>query len=94
MMCLLCDVKFLSDYQLRNHYIWHHQVNENDAYLNDLFKPDTIYRACDICRLEFYNSRIKKNHMFLFHYGQMAGNRGNGQLSLNILRRGPITYYL
>ena len=31
--------------------------------------------------------------MFLFHYGQMGGNRGNGQLPLNILRRGPITYY-
>ena len=30
--------------------------------------------------------------MFLFHYGQMGGNRGNGQLPLNILRRGPITY--
>ena len=31
--------------------------------------------------------------MFLFHYGQMGGLRGNGQLPINILKRGPITYY-
>ena len=93
MRCLLCDVKFLSDDQVRNHYIWDHQVNENRLYLNNLFKPDTIYRACDICQLEFDNSGIKKNHMFLFHYRQICGNRGNGQLPLNIFRRGPITYY-
>ena len=31
--------------------------------------------------------------MFLFHYGQMDGNRENGQLPINSLRRGPITYY-
>ena len=31
--------------------------------------------------------------MFLFHYGQIGGNRGNGQLPVNILRKGTITYY-
>ena len=92
MRCLLCNVNFLNEDQLKNHYIWYHQINENDVYLNDLFKPGTIYRACNICQIEFDNSRIKKNNMFLFHYGQMGGNRGNGQLPLNILRRGPITY--
>ena len=34
-----------------------------------------------------------KKTMFLFHYGQMGGNRGNGQLPVNILKRGSITYY-
>ena len=29
--------------------------------------------------------------MFLFHYGQMGSNRGNRQLPINILKRGPIT---
>ena len=93
MKCLLCNINFLSEVELKNHYIWQHQINENDVYLNDLFKPDSIYRSCDICQTEFANSRAKKNHMFLFHYGQMGGNRGNGQLPVNILRRGPITYY-
>ena len=42
--------------------------------------------------MDFENSR-KKNHMFLFLYEQTGGNRGNGQLPINILRRGQITYY-
>ena len=93
MKCLLSNVNFLSEVELKNHYIWQHQINENDVYINDLFKPDSIYRSCDICQIEFENSRAKNNHMFLFYYGQMGGNRGNGQLPVNILRRGPITYY-
>ena len=72
MKCLLCNVNYLSEDELRNHYIWQHLINENDVYLNDLFKADTVYKGCDICQIEFENSRSKKNHMFLFHYGQMG----------------------
>ena len=93
MKCLLCNVNFSSEDELRNHYIWKHLINGNDVYLNDLFKPDGIYTRCDICQIEFENSRSKKNHMLLFHYGQIGGNRGNDQLPVNILIRGPITYY-
>ena len=39
----------------------------------------------------------KKKHMFLYHYGtkQQMGGRGpaRSDLPLNILRRGPMTYY-
>ena len=34
--------------------------------------------------------------MFLFHYGkhrQIGGNRGTSTLPINVLKRGPITYY-
>ena len=31
--------------------------------------------------------------MFLFHFGKTGGNRGNGQLQINVLKRGAITYY-
>ena len=31
--------------------------------------------------------------MFLFHYNQMGGNRGNHQFPVNILRRDPIKYF-
>ena len=31
--------------------------------------------------------------MFLLHYKQMGGNRRNQQLPINVLRRGPITYF-
>ena len=93
MKCLLCNVNFLSEDELRNHYIWQHLIDENDVYLNDLFRPDSFCEGCDICQTEFENSRSKKNHMFLFHYGQMGSNRENRQLPINILKRGGITYY-
>ena len=70
-----------------------HLINENEVDFKGLFKPDTIYRGCDFCHVEFENARSKNNHMFLFHHGQMGGNSGNGQLPVNILKRGPITYY-
>ena len=31
--------------------------------------------------------------MFLFHYNQSEGSRMNQQLPLNVLKRGPITYF-
>ena len=31
--------------------------------------------------------------MFLFHYKQMIGNKGNQQLPVNILRKDPIKYF-
>ena len=31
--------------------------------------------------------------MFLFHYNQSGGSRMNQQLPLNVLKRGPITYF-
>ena len=93
MKCLFCNLNFLIEDVLRNHYIWQHFVSENDVYFKDLFKPDTHYKGCNICKIDFENSRIRKNRMFLFHYNQMSGNRGNGQLPTNILRRGPINYF-
>ena len=57
-----------------------------------LFSPDNTSKRCDECEIEFKICRLKKNHNFLFHYQQTAGSR-NQQLPLNILRRGPITYY-
>ena len=93
MKCLLCNLSFSIEDTLRNHYILQHLVNKNDVYFKDLFAPDTNYRGCDICMIDFNNSRSRKNHMFLFHYNQMGGNRGNQQLPVNILKRGPIKYF-
>lgn len=77
MKCLLCNATFLSEVDLKNHYFRKHSINENNIYLNDLFRPDTIYKGCDICDMDFENSRSKKNNMLLFHYGQTGVNRGN-----------------
>ena len=93
MQYLLCNINFLSEDVLNNHYVWQHLVNENDVYFNDLFKPDTNYRRCDICQIDFGNLRIRKSHMFLFHYDQTGSKRGKSQLPINILRRGPIMHF-
>ena len=93
MKCLLCNLNFLTDETLKNHYIWQHLVNEDNCYFKDLFKPDINHRGCDICKIDFKNSRTRKNHMFLLHYNQMGCNRRNPQLLINVLRKGPITYF-
>ena len=89
MQCLLCDSNFLSEEVLKNHYIYYHSINENDAHFKDLFQPNTSDRKCDFCILNFKKEEV----MFLFHYGQMGGSRGTCQLPLNVLKRRPITYY-
>ena len=78
---------------LKNHYIYYHSINKNDAHFKDLFQPNTINRKCDFCHIESQKERSKKIHMFLFRYGQMGGSKDAGQLALNVLKRGPITYY-
>ena len=83
MHCLLCTINVLCEDVLNNH----------NVYFNDLFKPDTNYRKCDICQNDFGSLRIRKNHMFLFYYGQTGSKRGKSQLPINILKRGPIKYF-
>ena len=92
MKCLLCNANFLIKVELKNHYIWFHYVNENVTHFNNLFKPDSPNKSCNICEMYFENSRSKKNYMFLFHHGQTRGSRGRN-LPINVLRIGPITYY-
>ena len=87
------QLKLLSDETLKKHYIWQHLVNEDDCCFKDLFTPDTNIKSCDICTLDFKNSRTRKNHVFLLHYNQMGGNRRNEQLPINILQRGPLKYF-
>ena len=44
-------------------------------------------------KLILKTQEVKKKNMFLFHFGHTGGNRGNGQLQINVLKRGAITYY-
>ena len=63
----------MTDETLRTHCIWQHSVNENEYFFKDLFLPDNNLKNCDRCMMEFKNCRVKKNHMFLFHYNQAGG---------------------
>lgn len=80
---------------LKKHFINYHAVNEDDVFLKNLFKPDTLEKKCKICRVNFDTARMAKKHMFLFHYctKQQIGGARVSDLPLNIISRGPITYY-
>ena len=80
---------------LIKHFINYHAVNEDDVFLKNLFKPDTLEKKCKICRVNFDTARMAKKHMFLFHYctKQQIGGARVSDLPLNIISRGPITYY-
>ena len=97
MECLLCNFKFLSVDIGKKHFVDYHEVDENNLYFLDLFEPDIFDRVCFICNAKFDTCILKKNHMFLYHYSiqkQFGGSRQrSSDLPLNILKRGPITYY-
>ena len=98
MKCLLCSLQFVREVVLKKHYVEYHAINPDYIFFKDLLLPDTINKKCHICKETFKRCRIKKKHMFLFHYGQhqlqLGGRRqGLSALPLNVLKRGPITYY-
>ena len=52
----------------------------------------TMYRKDVESKIEFEICRLKKIHNFLFHYNQVGYSR-NQLLPINVVKRGPITYY-
>ena len=94
MDCSLCHLRFSVISELKKHYVDFHGVDKSNSYFLELFQPDTLDRKCKKCCVVFGSSRMKKNHMFLYHYNHTgcARNRLN-DLPLNILRRGQIVYY-
>ena len=51
-----------------------------------------MYRKDVESKIEFEICRLKKIHNFLFHYNQVGYSR-NQLLPINVVKRGPITYY-
>ena len=51
-----------------------------------------MYRKDVKSKIEFEICRLKKIHNFLFHYDQVGCSR-NQLLPINVVKRGPITYY-
>ena len=43
--------------------------------------------------LNFKMQEVKKTIMFLFYHGEIGDSTESGQLPVNILKRGAITYY-
>ena len=86
---ILCHLLFSLE-----HYVDFHGVEKSNSYFLELFKPDTLDRKCKNCCLMLNSSRMKKNHMFLYHYNQAGSARNRlNDLPLNVLKRGQIVYY-
>ena len=90
--CLLCSIQCVEVSTLKGHYISHHRINEEDFCFKELFSPDTIEKTCNFCGETFRSCRVKKNHMFLYHYGTQIGSQRNTK-PINILKRGNFTHY-
>ena len=86
-------LKFSVISELKKHYVDFHGVDDSNPYLLQLFQPDTLDRKCTKCSVVFGSSRMKKNHMFLYHYNHTGGTRRLNELPLNVLRRAQIVYY-
>ena len=94
MECLLCHLRSSEVIEIKKHYVEFHGVNKNNPYFLKLFQPDTLNRICLKCSVMFPTCRMKKNHMFLYHYNQRGGARQRqNDLTLNVLKRVQITYY-
>ena len=70
-----------------------HYIYKNNEFFEDLFFPDNNLRRCEKCMMEFKNSRVRINHMFLLHCNQSRGSRINQQLPVNVVKQGQITHY-
>ena len=93
MECLLCYFRSGVP-ELKDHYKNYHSIDPSNVHFLSLFKPDYLEDdKCFECSLRFTTTRNKKNNMFLVHYNQKGGAKANADLPLNVLQRGPITYY-
>ena len=93
MECTLCHLKFSVISELKKHYVDFHGVDDSNPYFLQLFQLDTLDRKCTKCSVVFGSSRMKKNHMFLYHYNHTGGAKRLNELPLNVLRRAQIVYY-
>ena len=88
--CLLCSIQCCEAEVLKRYYIAYHKVNEDDFCFKELFLPDNIEKNCVFCGQTFKSRRVKKNHMFLYHYGKQLGG---GTKLINVLKRDKFEYY-
>ena len=92
MKCLLCQYENNEKIKVKEHYLKHHNVDENNLFFNKLIdqKNNLIYgKNCNYCN-EFVFSN-KQNHDFLKHYGKglsiddNADDNGNLDKPINVI---------
>ena len=70
MECILCHLSFSVVSELKKYYVGFHGVDESNSYFLDLFRPDNLDRKCKKCCMMLNSNKMKKNHMFLYHYSK------------------------
>ena len=93
MRCLICNENVNVEI-FKNCYQYHLSVNKNNYFFKELFLPDDNRKNCDECHIRFKTCRQRRNHNFLFHRNQQVSGRLNQPHPINVLRRGPLIYYL
>ena len=92
MKCLLCQYENNEKIKVKEHYLKHHNVDENNLFFNKLIdqKNNLIYgKNCNYCN-EFVFSN-KQNHDFLKHYvkglsiDDNADDNGNLDKPINVI---------
>ena len=91
MKCLLCQYENNEKKKIKEHYLKHHNVDENNSFFKKLIdqKNNLFYgKKCNYCNEFVLN---KPNHDFLKHYGKGLSiddnGHGNGNLDkpINII---------
>ena len=95
MKCLLC--KYFSTEnveELLNHYVYFHQINENNYYFKELFhRILTVFIKNTAKNVKKFLIPVgKKSHSFLKHYEQIGGARNNRPS--HIFKRGRRMYFV
>ena len=85
MKCLLCQYENNEKIKVKEHYLKHHNVDENNLFFNKLIdqKNNLIYgKNCNYCNEFVFSNKL--NHDFLKHYGKGLSIDDNGDDNGNL----------
>ena len=85
MKCLLCQYENNEKKKIKEHYLKHHNVDENNSFFKKLIdqKNNLIYgKNCNYCNEFVFSNKV--NHDFLKHYGKGLSIDDNGDDNGNL----------
>ena len=85
MKCLLCQYENNEKKKIKEHYLKHHNVDENNLFFKKLIdqKNNLIYgKNCNYCNEFVFSNKV--NHDFLKHYGKGLSIDDNGDDNGNL----------
>ena len=95
MNCLLCSSTFQNQETLLNHYIFYHNVDDNNCFFQKLFQiknNKSILKLCVRCSEFLTTEKHKSIHNFLKHYEE-GKNVPFEEKSIDIVKFHGLTIY-